>query len=952
MSSGVDPLPRGGRFSSSKSGFDLLFAHHPFPMFICDLDTLAFVDVNEAGVNSFGYSRGRLLTLTMLDVLSGPDKDRLQDQLTTDGRLSLLRSRKWRIIAGSGEVREVHTSARIFEYDGRRAVLISVKDAWSDEAIKVRDDLELSESELRAVFAAMQDVLLVIDREGIYRKVASRSVDYLYLPPSQLVGSRLQEIFPAAQAQSFLTTIHEVLDSQKASRIEYELKINGKNRWFSTSIIPMGADVTLWVARDITDLKNSELALRQSGERYHSLFDRMMDGVYRSTHEGRFVEVNPAMVRMFGYSSREEMLAVDIKKDLYFSAEERGSHVLDTGQEEVEAYRMRRKDGSEIWVEDHGSYVHDADGKLIYHEGILRDITDRRKREEFLARLQKAVDSSNDAIFMSDLDGVFTYVNPAFTQLYGYSPEELVGKATPRVIKSGIYGQDMYQNFWAKITSGHDVSGEIVNKTRDGRLITVAGSASPIFDDSHSAVGYLGIQRDVTARKKAEEALRVAEANYRSIFENATIGIYQSTKTNGFISVNPVMARIFGYSSPQEMVASVRDIARQYYVDPADRQRFEDLITAQGEVREFVSHNYRRDGSRIWVQENARVVRDEAGQLLYYEGFVTDITERVLAEEVLKESESRFRHMADATPVMMWMSGPDGVANYFNKAWLEFTGRSMEQELGDGWTEGIHPADRPACIAAVRESVPLRRVMKLEYRMRAANGSYRWIMDHGVPRFSENGEFFGYIGSCVDVSDFKQAEQELHRANDSLIEAHRELEQMLSHEQVLSRTDGLTGLFNYRHFFELASHEFEMSLRYKRPLSIIIFDLDKLKQVNDTFGHQAGDRMLLLVAQTAAAQIRSLDALARYGGDEFVILLPHTNLQMAASIAERIRASLAALQVPTECGPLQVTLSIGVADLRTSPADDSVEQVVQRADQALYTAKQSGRNQVAVFPSG
>ena len=124
--------------------------------------------------------------------------------------------------------------------------------------------------------------------------------------------------------------------------------------------------------RDITERKRAEENLRESEERYRSLFDRMLDGIYLSTHEGQFVDVNPAFVKMFGYSSRREMLDIaDIKKELYFSPEERGSHVLDTRQAEVDVYRMRRKDGSEIWVEDHGGYVHDEQGKIIYHEGIV-----------------------------------------------------------------------------------------------------------------------------------------------------------------------------------------------------------------------------------------------------------------------------------------------------------------------------------------------------------------------------------------------------------------------------------------------------------------------------------------------------------------------------------------------------------------------------------------------------
>ena len=132
---------------------------------------------------------------------------------------------------------------------------------------------------------------------------------------------------------------------------------------------------------DITERKKAEEELKSSEARYRTLFNGMLDGVYRSSHEGKFLDVNPAMVRMFGYERREEMLAVDIKREMYFAPEDRENLFLDTGQEKVDVFRMRRKDGSEIWVEDHGRYVHDEHGNVLYHEGLLRDITPRRRFE-------------------------------------------------------------------------------------------------------------------------------------------------------------------------------------------------------------------------------------------------------------------------------------------------------------------------------------------------------------------------------------------------------------------------------------------------------------------------------------------------------------------------------------------------------------------------------------------
>jgi PAS domain S-box-containing protein len=167
-----------------------------------------------------------------------------------------------------------------------------------------------------------------------------------------------------------------------------------------------------------------------------------------------------------------------------------------------------------------------------------------------------------------------------------------------------------------------------------------------------------------------------------------------------------------------------------------------------------------------------------------------DITERKRAEDRLRESEARFQAMADTAPVLIWMTGTDALCNYFNKPWLEFTGRTMEQEVGIGWTEGVHPDDVQGCFDCFLPAFHARKPFRMEYRLRRADGEYRWVIESGIPRYTGAGEFAGYIGSNIDITDLKRAaaeRQRLHELEADLARINRvsmmgELAASLAHE--------------------------------------------------------------------------------------------------------------------------------------------------------------------------
>jgi PAS domain S-box-containing protein len=413
------------------------------------------------------------------------------------------------------------------------------------ENARLFQETQKSEAELRALFASMNDVIIVFDKDGRYVRIAPTNPTLLVQPPEELVGKYLQDVLPPEVHHQSIDAIHQALSRNETIKIEYPLNISGNDLWFDASVSKLSEEQVFWVARDITDRKINELtqiAITHISE--SALSSKSMDELYRSIHGALqpLLPVNNFYIAQydpttnlitFPYHSDE------VDDDWAPRKLGRGltSYVIRTGKSlrttpeitaDLEAAGEVKVEGtlSINWLGVPLRSKQVVTGVLAIqtydpaiqitqrHQEILTGIVgqvasaiERFLAEREIQKFKLGIDHSDNIVFITDPDGTIQYANPAFEKIYGYAPEETIGK-TPRILKSGLIADEQYKHFWATLLSGGTVSGEIINKSKDGRLIPVAGTNSPILDESQKIIGFLAVHQDITERKLAEETLK------------------------------------------------------------------------------------------------------------------------------------------------------------------------------------------------------------------------------------------------------------------------------------------------------------------------------------------------------------------------------------------------------------------------------------------------------------
>jgi PAS domain S-box-containing protein len=531
---------------------------------------------------------------------------------------------------------------------------------------------------------------------------------------------------------------------------------------------------------DISESKRAEEALRESESKYRALFQNANDAIFLMGGE-TIIACNEKTLEMFGYEKGEIVgrTPFDLSPPLQPTdgppeslPRQRIKRAL-SGDSQCFEWKHRRHDGTLFDAEVSLARI-DLDGTPFLH-CIIRDITDRKMREEALAeserKFKNLAEKSLAGIYLIQ-DGLFRYVNPKFAEILGFRPDELI-ETIPH--EETLLPEDRTEvvEHLRKRTAGEVPSVHhefrIVTRTGEVRNVEVYGSRT-VYRGKPAVIGTL---LDITERKQSEELLRQAEEKYRSIFENCVEGIFQMTPDGANIVINDALLKMFGYDTPEEILTRVNSREADFFVRPEKLSELARLFDEEGGARGFQVEQHRKDGTIIWVSINSRAIKAKDGSLLRYEGIIEDITERKQAEERIRRSEAGLKALIGSMNDTIAIVNRDGSYMRINPAHPDKLfmpeGRSLEKTL----TEAVPEKTADRFLGAVRKALKTRRTVSIEYNL-PVRGEERWFSAALSPMTKESAV-------CVarDITNLKVAENNLQAKSLSLEETNSALKVLL-----------------------------------------------------------------------------------------------------------------------------------------------------------------------------
>jgi diguanylate cyclase (GGDEF)-like protein/PAS domain S-box-containing protein len=694
--------------------------------------------------------------------------------------------------------------------------------------------------------------------------------------------------------------------------------------------------------------KQAEQALRFTEQKYRNLVEQIPLVIYLDSADesGSNLYISPHVKDLLGYAPEEFLENPTfwhqiIFPDDYEIATKTISESINKGRTIAE-YRMITREGRIIWVRDTSVLIQGEGGKQSFIQGFMEDITERKQAVDALREsesfTQAILKNSPIGISVRSKTGQLLSANDAWKQIWAIPETDLQKDITrPRDALNFNNRDDYLKLHHEDVRRVYEQGGTLylpelkISRGRPGAAKWISQHFYAIQDAQGQVSRVVILTEDITERKLAHEIMQESEERLTAVMEGSQLGYSDWNIQTGEIRRNERWAGMLGYT-----LHEVETTFSQWeeLLHPDDRahavQALQDHLEGKTQIHRDEYRLRAKDGSYRWILDQGRIIEyDLQGRPLRMTATHTDITER-------KQAEDRLRQLSRAveqSPASIIITDVHGKIEYVNPKFTTLTGYTLNEVQGK--TPRLLKSDKspPEIYTGLWQTILAGKEWRGEFLNRKKNGEMYWEYVSISAITDSNGKISHFVSVNEDITTRKKAEESVRLLN-------IELEQQ-------ALTDYLTNLYNRRYFMRRGEEEFKRTKRNGQPLTLLMLDIDNFKRVNDSYGHEAGDRALQEVARALKSNLREIDVLGRMGGEEFAVLLPDTSLEDAALLAERVRQTIENTPFEIPGDVLKITVCIGVSAFAKGMSN--IDDMFRNADAALYQAKNAGRNRTMKY---
>jgi diguanylate cyclase (GGDEF)-like protein/PAS domain S-box-containing protein len=844
------------------------------------------------------------------------------------------------ILTKQGERRYVawHNALRK-DADGRIIGTLGAGIDFTDRK-RAEDALRQSEAHFRNIIDASPVPYALNDEQG--------NITYLNPAFINTFGYDLTDIptladwwplaYPDEQYRTWVTdTWQQRLDEAKRNNTAFEpLELTIRCKDGSNKVVLAGAaslthsykGTHLVSLVDLTERKHAEEALRDSETRYRTIVETAQEGIWTIDADNHTSFVNPKMAEILGYTV-EEMQG----RSLYDFMDDEGRHIAEQNVERRKAgiaeqhdFKFTSKQGEAVWAELNSSPLIDADGNYLGAMAMVTDITERRKANEALRLSEKkyrllfenmTTGFALHEIICDDqgkpIDYRFLEVNPAFETLTGVKTSDLVGKTVLEVLPNT-------EQYWIDTAGRVALTGESIAYQNYSRELQRTYDTWLFSPEKYK---FAVIFTDITERRKTEQELATLMERLDLATNAAQLGIWDWDVVNNEVVWDDRMYDLYGLKKEDYHAAYDAWVSVLF---PDDREEAEQAVQNALTHQQPYDVEYRvrwPDGTVRFLKANGSVIRDEQGKPLRMIGINYDITERKQAEQALRQSENLLGLSQELGHIGSWEWNLADEQVTWSKEMYRIYGLDPANShvSFDNAMEAIHDEDRDYVAQQVQAMLKGKEIDHYEFRIVRPGGEIRKVWSRAEVQRDSDGKAVKVIGTVQDVTERAQDQEQL---------------------RFLAHHDVLTELPNRVLLMDRLALAISRAARNNEMIAVFFMDLDRFKIINDTYGHDIGDKFLKVIAKCINEDVRETDTIARFGGDEFALILEDVHhIEDVAHIAEKLLNTLAR-PYKIDQREFYVTASIGISVFPDDAAD--AQSLMKNADAAMYRAKDLGRN--------